>query len=95
MRRCDVELPGGESGNIEHTWGMYNKPQAAVHPLTWHHTHKQKTKGEMVAWTDACFIFGNFYTCFVYYLISTAEIPQRYVKYYVILYVKCVKRNNN
>jgi hypothetical protein len=38
-----VEPPGSESGNTEHTWGTYNKPEAAVHPLTGPHTHKQQT----------------------------------------------------
>jgi hypothetical protein len=27
-----VEPPGGEGGNIEHTWGMYNKPTGCSTP---------------------------------------------------------------
>jgi hypothetical protein len=27
-----VEPPGGESGNIEHTWGMFNKPAGCSAP---------------------------------------------------------------
>jgi hypothetical protein len=38
QRRCEVEPPGGESGNIERKWGTYNKPQVAVHPLSGSHT---------------------------------------------------------
>jgi hypothetical protein len=33
-----VEPPGGESGNIEHTWVFKISLQAAVHPLTGPHT---------------------------------------------------------
>jgi hypothetical protein len=39
-----MEPPGGESGNIKHTWGMYNK--AAVHPLMGPHTNKQSTDNQ-------------------------------------------------
>jgi hypothetical protein len=27
-----MEPPGGESGNSEHTWGMYNKPTGCSTP---------------------------------------------------------------
>jgi hypothetical protein len=35
-----VETPGGESGNIEHTWGMYNKPAGCSTPA-YRAPHKQ------------------------------------------------------
>jgi hypothetical protein len=38
-----VEPPGGESGNIEHTWGMYNKPTGCSTPA-YGAPHKQTNK---------------------------------------------------
>jgi hypothetical protein len=38
-----VEPPGGESGNIEHTWGMYNKPAGCSTPA-YGAPHKQTNK---------------------------------------------------
>jgi hypothetical protein len=38
-----VEPPGGESGNIEHTWGMYNKPTGCSTPA-YGALHKQTSK---------------------------------------------------
>jgi hypothetical protein len=38
-----VEHPGGESGKIEHTWGMYNKPTGCSTPA-YGAPHKQTNK---------------------------------------------------
>jgi hypothetical protein len=43
-----VELPGGESGNIEHTWGMYNKPTGCSTPA-YGAPHKQTNKPNNVS----------------------------------------------
>jgi hypothetical protein len=42
-----VELPGGESGNTEHTWGMYNKPTGCSTPA-YGAPHKQANKQKIV-----------------------------------------------
>jgi hypothetical protein len=38
-----VDPLGGESGNIEHTWGMYNKPTGCSTPA-YRPSHKQTNK---------------------------------------------------
>jgi hypothetical protein len=43
QRRSDVEPPGGESGNIEHTRVMYNKPAGCSTPA-YGAPHKQTNK---------------------------------------------------
>jgi hypothetical protein len=44
-----VEPPGGESGNIEHTWGMYNKPAGCSTPVTGPNTNKQAVRAVRVS----------------------------------------------
>jgi hypothetical protein len=45
-----VEPPGGESGNIEHTWGMYNKPTGCSTPA-YRAPHKQTNKQNSILTT--------------------------------------------
>jgi hypothetical protein len=50
QRRCDVEPPGCESGNTEHTWGMYNKPTGCSTPV-YGAPHKQtKNMDNLLVW---------------------------------------------
>jgi hypothetical protein len=61
-----MEPPGGESGNIERTWGMYNKPQAAVHPLLGPHTTTTTTTTPVMKTREFCIM-----ACFKYLFLSS------------------------
>jgi hypothetical protein len=53
-----VEPPGGESGNIVRTWGMYNKPTGCSTPA-YGAPHKQTNKPAIsTGYWLSLFIFG-------------------------------------
>jgi hypothetical protein len=61
-----MEPPGGESGNIERTWGMHNKPEAAVHPLSGPHTTTTTATGYILF-----IIYLRDMVCFSFLIVNT------------------------
>jgi hypothetical protein len=77
-----VEPPGGESGNIEHTWGLYNKPTGCnTHAYRAPHkqTNKQdntsvpRNKSLTAVLTQLCTFIQFSYVSFLFINVLTLE----------------------
>jgi hypothetical protein len=80
-----VEPPGDESGNIEHTWGMYNKPTGCSTPA-YGAPHKQTNKQYVLRLKTAeKFFYSDCVISRVYYICEAQSTPYLYMFIFLLL----------